>query len=366
MKHVWRVLAGLYILALVLSLSGNLKALPEYGTHYGQSCQLCHVSATGGGMRNGYGAQFFSYTELPVHTMSFDALDSLQASLGDKIRFGFDFRDLYYYSRPSNSPSLDQNSFVTMEGNFYVAFTPSDHAAVVFEKGLYNGYEAYAQINAGLGKPFVKVGHFMPYFGWQVEDHRTFTRRFTGFGGETGVGNREDGIEGGVIGEHWELTGAVTNGASVTSIDPNTGKAVTMRAASRFKALGIPMTVGTNWRYLEFGKSAGPISSMGGVFYGLDAGPVTWLGEADVINQATGGYAWSNLLSWKIKQGWYLKQAVDVYTPDRSISGNEWYRSRTALTWVPTGYLSIEPGIEYLKNPIDKTLTADVMMHLWY
>ncbi len=366
MRVLWRVLAAAYCVALVFSLAGNLKALPEYSVAYGQSCQLCHYSVTGSGARNPYGSQYFSYMELPAKPLTFASLDSLQSSLGNKISFGFDFRDLFYYAHPEKNPSLDSQSFVTMQGSLYLTFTPSDHVSVVFDKGLYTGFEAYAQLNAGLGGPFFKVGRFMPDFGWRFADHRAFTRRFTGFGGEQGVSQREDGIEGGLVGEHWEMTGALTNGPSTTPIDINNSKTVTLRGASRFQLSGLSSTLGASWRYQELGQTSGQLTRLGGLFYGVQAGRLGVLGEADWIAQGKGSFTVSNLLSWRVKRGWYVKERIGYYDPDRNVANDSWWRSSTSLAWIPTGYLAVEPGVEYVSNPLDNTLTAEVMIHLWY
>ena len=88
------VLTGLLLAGLVTSISFGL---PKFTAKAEQKCNLCHVSPTGGGMRNSFGSQFFALTELAVHKSPMDSLLNFQVQISDMISLGADMRTQFYY-----------------------------------------------------------------------------------------------------------------------------------------------------------------------------------------------------------------------------------------------------------------------------
>lgn len=64
MKSIHVLALGVAITLVFSSLSFSL---PRFTAIAEQKCNLCHVSPTGGGMRNEFGSQFFAQTELAAH-----------------------------------------------------------------------------------------------------------------------------------------------------------------------------------------------------------------------------------------------------------------------------------------------------------
>lgn len=365
MRHPLLVLSLVFTVALSLTLSQTVQALPEYTTRYGQSCQLCHISPQGGGLRNTYGRQMFGYLELPSHSASYADLDDIRASLGNKLHLGFDFRS-FYYSQRSMEFTPEANSFVTMQGDLYLTFTPSDAISVSIDKGLYGGFEAVARIRTAPKKPHLIVGRFMPSFGWRFDDHRAFTRRFTGFGGTTGGAGVEDGLEIGLVEENFEISGALTNGPASGFVDTDQGKAATFRTAFRHQFGRLKLTTGASYRYEELGDPGIALTRMGGLFWGAHLGNFTYLGELDRIVTSSTAQVHSHRLLWTMRKGWILQAMYDFHDPNLELSDGMDWRARAALRYIPYGYISVEPGVSLEHENGNETVMGDIMLHLWF
>lgn len=371
MKKTFAALAVLYLFALVLALSGNTYALPEYGVRYGQSCQLCHYSVTGAGARTLYGAQFFSYTDLPANPLDFDEIAQVNPMISDNLQAGFDFRTFYYVYDETNL-NADQNSFLTMQGDIYLTWQAGDRTIVAFDKGLRNTFEAYVQTQALPGAMAAKMGRFMPNYGWRFADHTAYVRQFTGFGGTQGVGGEEDGFEIGHFDESWELSAAVTNGPVAGPVDSNQGKAFTSRAAKRYHFGNLGITLGGSYRYAEFGNGGPPNRRMAGAFYGLNVGKWTLLGEVDGIltdavgSPTTSGYVTTNVLRFDMKKGIAAHTSFDYYEPDLDFASGQFMRGRLGVDYTPYGYVTLTPILEYSSDPTYEGLSAQFHVRLWY
>jgi hypothetical protein len=357
----------LLLLAIIL-LPDKVNALPRYAAGYAQSCHLCHVNPAGGGMRNAYGSQFFAGTELASKSMDFSELDKLGSSLHERLDVGLDFRS-YYFSEfkpddPETSlPVSEQNSFFQMQGDLYLRFRLMDGVELVLDKGLRSGYEAWALISGGPMKANLKVGRFLPFFGWRWDDHNFNTRKRMGFSQL----DADTGMELEFHPDHWSVSLALSNGQS-SEFDTDKGKALTSRVAWNGMLGGLGTTLGANGRLVD--RAPGTSTRIGGLFAGLSLGALTWTAEADLrVDGESRGLATAQELAWTLRQGHVLLVSHDSWDPNTAEEGSFESRSRLAWNWTALPVLSAQPGIarysldEGASN--DSWLTLDLQLHLF-
>jgi len=347
-------------LAAALLFAPPIGATPEYAARYNQSCGRCHQNPGGAGMRTLYGARFVSFTDLPWTTLEFDEIERIQPMVSDNIQIGADARTLYY------SADDGTNSFITMQGDIYLAIQPNDKTMVYFDKGLSRNYEAFILLRGLPGEGFLRAGRFVPTFGWRFADHKTFTRRFLGYGGESGAGGYEDGVEAGFSPEGWDFTLSVTNGAVLNVVDVNRGKAVAARAARRFTLGGMNWTLGGGYRYAELGGVNGPNLRHAGGFWGVNRGRFTLMGESDAILEDNTSIVSTTLLRFRVRQGVYTTATYDYYDPDIDLKTGHYQRVRLAADLVPRGYLALTPAVEWNHSPDREYLIGEVQLHFWF
>ncbi len=354
---------SLLLIATIVLIANEAVAMPEFGVRYNQSCQLCHVVPTGGGMRALYGAQFFSYMDLPMKELDdFALLDSINPKIGRHFQVGVDFRSLYY----SSNDTLSGNSFVTMEGTLYTTIAPTDRTMVYLSRSLYGSSEAFALIQ---GLPYSSVfrgGRFMPAYGWKFVDHNSYVRSRLGYGQGKGA---EDGLEYGFYPLEWEASVALTNG-SLGIVDGNRGKVLTTRALKRLVAGYFNITGGMSWRYAEFDMGKGlatpGLQRYGGPFWGINWGPITYLGEIDWIVTSKRELALTHSLGYMLKRGMYVTAQYDFYDPNLDVkNGYEW-RGRVGADLFPTGYLELLPGFVWERRSGKEHGTGELQLHVWF
>ncbi len=162
------------VFGMLVAVPVDLTALPRFAVDSGVSCQECHVNPTGGGMRNEFGAEFYSRTVLPMRTYQQEQrLDGFSTSLNDFIRIGTDFRTLLFYM---DSGTDTRSSFWQMQGDLYVSIQASRDLTFYLDKGLYQGFEIFGILDIPSIDSYVKVGKFYPGYGIRMDDHIVYTR----------------------------------------------------------------------------------------------------------------------------------------------------------------------------------------------
>ncbi len=147
------------------------NALPRFAVDSGVSCMECHVNPTGGGMRNEFGAEYYSRTVLPMRTYQQEQrLDGFSTSLNDFIRTGTNFRTLMLYEDDNYS------TFWQMQGDIYLSMQATRDLLFYIDIGLYQGFEIFGMLNIPSIDSYVKVGKFIPAYGIRMDDHNVYTR----------------------------------------------------------------------------------------------------------------------------------------------------------------------------------------------
>ena len=314
-------------------------------------------------MRALYGAQFFSYMDLPMKELEdFAGLDSINPTIGRHFQIGVDFRSLYF----SSGDTLVGNSFVSMEGTLYTTIAPTDHTLVYLARSMHGSTEAYAQIQGLPGSSVFKAGRFMPAYGWKFVDHNSYVRSRLGYGQGRGM---EDGVEYGFYPMEWEASLGLTNGP-LAIIDGDRGKVVTARALKRLTLRDLNLTGGMSWRYAEVklgkGMAISGLRRYGGPFWGVNWGALTYLGESDWIVAVRKELAVTHSMSYMLKRGLYLTAQYDFHDPDLDAKNGYAWRSRLGADIFPTGYLEFLPGFVWEHGPNGEFGTAELQLHVWF
>lgn len=269
------VMAALALGALALvAVPDDALAEPYLAVRTGLKCSACHVNRTGGGARNDFGAAW-AQTSLPVKTLT----PVRSRRLNDWASLGLNARAVWSYalSKPDAAPETPTTQFEISEAQVQLEARFVPNVLALYIDQTVGPDRAFTREAFGLAEwrgtvpGFAKLGKFLLPYGWRLWDEDALTRTETGFLYSTPDIGVEVGIEPGPL--TWSV--AVTNGSSGAS-EGNSEKMLTSSAV---------MT----WRRFRVGASASynsaPDSETGiyGAYAGLNVGPLSLLGETDLI-----------------------------------------------------------------------------------
>lgn len=305
---------GFAVLALgaIVVVQDDARALPRYSARYQQNCNLCHTNPTGGGLRELYATQYLIPSEFAIKQVKVEELEPLNPQVGENLIIGADLRTNYIYSDAAGQ----QLNFFQMQGDIYFNFILSPRFSLYFDAGSSRTLELF-----GLGyvlpwNGYLKVGRFLPAFGWKHDDHTYFVRDYLGYfpPDQTDVG-----IEAGLYPRRFALHLALTNG-SLGGIqdDENRDLALTARGVYRFRMGSVALALGGSARYMPV---PGGRETAGGGFYYAGWKGLTWVGEVNGIRfePSTSAAVHSALttqeLVYRVRQGVEVKLTYDLYDP---------------------------------------------------
>lgn len=310
--HFRRGLAFGLLLACVSGASA--LATPRYAARYNQDCNLCHVSPTGGGMRTAYAAQFLIPMEMAMKPTPESTLENLDPQISQAISIGVDLRTFYMYSEDK----AYRDGFFEMQGDFYTRIEVDPRFTIYLDQGMTQTRELYGMGYVLPANGYVRVGRFIPAFGWISDDHTLFVREMLGF---TPPAHTDTGIEFGLHPGNAVLNLGVMNGAGGLSQDNDHRLAGFLRSAIRQRVFDASLTLGGSFAYSE--SDAGP-RRMGGPFGSASIGPFTWVGEMDWLRAPVEGVeggtpdalVTSHELFFQLRRGLSLRATYDFYDPD--------------------------------------------------
>lgn len=343
--------AGIMLLALA-----GARALPRHSARYEQNCNLCHVNPTGGGMRSTYASQFIVPEELAWGTLGDDALAGIDPEIANNITIGADFRMIYFYS----DDDLQSKNFFQMQGDIYLNFQMSDQLALYFDSGISTRYElfgtAYILPNSG----YVKVGRFIPAFGWKFDDHTMYTRDFLGF---FPPGHTDVGMELGWYPNNFALHASVLNGNRGGTFDDNRDLGVALRGLYRFNLWNMGMSVGASGYHNR--ESDGDHDVAGTFGYYTWKG-FAWVGEVDLYrfdpvgtDEATTSLVMSNEFAYLIRKGLELKATYDFFDADKDLKSGSQQRVGAGVFVMPSPFLGLEALVRATDFTNGPDLTGD-------
>jgi len=325
-------------------LAGLAVAIPAIAEPYlavreGLACSGCHVSPTGGGLRNAYG-NLYAAEQLPMQPLGGE--NPWTGTVLDRFGVGANGR---VAARVQDQEARDDNlNFDVDRVTVYGSATLNEHVLFYVDQQLAPGGSANreAWIRLAWQDFYLRAGRFFLPYGWRLEDNGAFIRRETGVTMDQG----DDGVELGVTTRRFDAEVAVTNGNGGGS-EVDDGKLV----SGRFAWIGGPFQLGVSG---FFNDTDVVDRTMAGVFAGLRTGPVTWLAEYDRIrdeDDLTGdvdsgvGFLEAD---WLIARGNNLKATVEMEHFDEDLED----RFRVSLVYElsPWPFTQIRAGFRVLDS----------------
>lgn len=328
------------MMALISGLIAmKVQAVPRYSARYGQDCSLCHVNPTGGGLRTLYASQYLVPEEIAWTRGKLDALDDVGPQISRTITIGTDLRQLFIQSDQSSG----LQNFFEMQGDIYLAFQPDEKIVLYYDQGINTSYElfglAYILPEAG----YVKIGRFVPSYGWRFDDHTLFVRRELGF---FPPANTDVGVEFGFAPGSLDLQFDVVNGNRGQIFDNDDKIALSANAIYRFRLASVDASLGLSG-YHNPGNTQDHDSA--GLYGYLRWKRLTWVGEADLsdISGVNGdssmtGFVTSSEFSYLVRRGLEIKATYDFFDPDVDRESGAERRWGGGMYVMPTSYFAGE------------------------
>lgn len=356
------------LLTIILCLSGlstllwapAVQALPRYTAQYGQSCTLCHVNPTGGGMRSGYASQFLVPEEIAGRGWTEEEAAVFSPQISPNIALGVDLRTLVYQEEEGSGSTL------SMQGDLYLDLTLSSGFTAYIEQTQDGAGEVFGVIRGGWLDGYLKAGRFVPDYGWQFADHQMFNRRYLlDPGGSSNPANLfRSGLEIGVS------PGMLTATASVLGRSDGQGDNYAGRVMVQ-ENLG-PVYLGAGGSVLRQQFGADHHRAAGGFWY-LSAGPVTWLGEIDETRQAGRlGKLVAHELTYRVQRGLDFRMIYNYQDPDRAVRDGTRQKYGAGVAYMPRPFFSLLAMANYWKTDPGPQVTEDshhegqLVIHFFY
>jgi hypothetical protein len=381
--------AALLLLGATPSLS-----TPRYSMRAGQNCLLCHQNPSGGGMRSEYASQSLMRERLAMSCaggggQGAEVLPSPR--LGDNVVLGADMRTALLDRTDQDTG----NNFLLMQGSLYVSFELEPRVSLYvqeeFGQGAARAFELYALGFLLPASGYVKVGRFVPAFGWKYDDHRAFTRREFVFL-PAFPPHSDTGVEVGFLPGPLSLQMAATNGEFASAREQNDELAWTARGELRHDFAGGHAALGGSY-YQHRGTRGGATAATGedvyagGPFAGVRVGRAMWLGEFDWTHREMAApgvsrsvfrtFTTSQELSWELIQGLDAVATYDFHDVDLDRASGAVSRIGAAVSALPRAWMGLYAGVSFYRaedgpdlatragGSADATET-NVMVHLLY
>jgi hypothetical protein len=297
--------SALLLLLVALPVSGT----PRYAARYNQDCNLCHHSPTGGGKRAAYAAQYLIPMEMAAKPTPESSLERLDPQVSPAFSVGADLRTFFFYS----SEKAQRLDFFQMQGDFYALFEPAQEFSIYLDQGQSQTRELYGMGYVLPANGYVRVGRFIPAYGWLFDDHSAFVREFLGF---APPGHTDVGVELGTHPGSAVINLGLMNGAPGLAQDLDHRLAGFARCGWRYRIRGAAISAGASFAYTESDLG---VSRRFGPFGSANAGPITWVGEVDWKHDpgaASDQFATSHEVTIDLRQGVALRGVYDFYDPD--------------------------------------------------
>lgn len=371
------------------------------------NCGACHVNPTGGGMRNPAGV-FYSRQVLPSFgqrpapetgpgrarfdifrgfsgwepsTVAASEVAERYGSIDPDPTFdyGFDLRSAVFV--PLEASDRDTAAF-PMQADLYLMSRPLDRLVLYGTVGLMGSKQrTYDDLEERTGfqqlvaarelyvmadrlpyNAYVRAGRFAPPFGWRLADHTSFVRRELGFDQNRQV----FGIEGGLNPNYPYANLAVFyQGADAWPGDVEK-EGVGFAATAGYRDLAAH--VGASVQGLD--RFDGPEELIGGLNWGINLYPLTYLGEVDLRRRfADGGRSGHNArfayqeLNLHVLRGVSVLAKYDWMDLNTGVGGEHQHRGTAGVQWNPYTYGQLD--LQYRKTWISgETDQQDLLLML--
>lgn len=352
-------------------------ATPRLAMRLGQDCLLCHQNPSGGGMRSEYASQYLLPERLTmkagVAENGAEEAPFANPRIADNVVLGLDLRTAYLDLQNQDAG----NNFLQMEGALHLSVELSPSASIQLSEEMAQGaaraVEIYGLAFVLPGSGFVKVGRFVPAFGWKLDDHRAFTRREFVFL-PAFPPHSDTGVELGYLHGGWSLQVSATNGEFAAAREQGDELAWTARGSWRRDVSGGHVALGGSYmQHRGIRRTASNASGAdvyaGGPFAGVRVGSLTWLGEFDWAHREAGNeagngpasfltFTTSQELSWEIAQGIDLVALYDFHDVDVREETGALARYGGAIDARVRPWISVHAGVTHLEAQDGPDLAA--------
>ena len=358
------MIARLLFVALCF-VAVRAHAEPYLAVQTGFKCQQCHVNPSGGGMRTAFG-DVFAQTQLPAQHLD-TGTDTWGGNLTRFLSIGGDLRFNGTYTQVPHVANTDE--FDLDQARLYVnASVIPERLAVYVDELLAPGgafnREAYAMYWSASHTWYVKAGQMYLPYGLRLEDQSAFIRTVPGIN----MTDPDKGVEFGWEQGPWDAQFAVSNG---------TGGGAEVDHGKQYS--GQLIHVQSIWRVglaANYNDAAAGAKSAYGVFGGLRTGPISWLGEADLVDDksfANGGRKMATGLieaNWMPARGHNLKVTAEYFDPNRNVDNDAQTRWSFIYEYTPIQFLQLRGGLRYSdgipQDPQEHTRIYFVQLHGYF
>jgi len=363
-----RALAGATVVLSALGPGGATPAVaePAFAVRTGYSCAQCHINRTGGGMRTAFGS-IYTQTTLPRRLLKWrEGGNLLPANPDARFSVGGNLRGQYVAVESRDFE--DVFSFEIPEASLYAEarLVPGRLSVYLDEKvgpGGASARELFGLFSLKKWNGYVKVGKFLPPYGWRLPDDAAFIRQFSGF---TYV-NPDIGVEFGVAPGRWSAHLAVVNGAAGGS-DDNRSKKFTLQAVRRFRKGRVGVSGSNNIR-------GGMTTTQAGILGGANFGRLALLAEGDWVESTRSDGTDHRLLGFieadvLVTRGVNLKLAHDWMDPDLDTRTDARTRDSVGVEIIPFPFVQLRWFVRWKDGPPQiagaRDKQVDLEVHIFF
>jgi hypothetical protein len=336
------------LLALVTFLgAGRAFAEPYLAVRMGLKCEACHVNPTGGGLRSDFG-DVFAQTVLPAHPIHGD-WGLWTGEVAKVLRVGGDFRYDANFTQTPNAKTTNQ--LEVQQGRVYAEaeVIPNRLLFYVDEQvapGTAINHEAYGLFWSANHDWYIKAGQMYLPFGFRFEDQSAFVYDVSSIT----MYSPDYGVEFGWLRNHWDAQVVVSDGTAAGGLPTTNGKEYGLQVSY----------VESRWRVgavAHDDDSPFARRKIFGLFGGVHAGPVDFLGEVDSVQnevgQLNGVREAAALLEadWLIARGNNLKLTLERYDPNRDVHDNRQTRLSLVYELTPVQFVQLRAGVRDYDGP---------------
>ena len=333
---IQRTLRFAFVMWLLVPAAASAE--PYLAVQNGYKCGTCHLNPTGGGLRNDFGV-LYARSLMPAQT--FNGGDPVwSGKLTEFFRIGGDLRANWARNTAPNTASQQKFSLDQMRLYADVAIIPNKLGIYIDEQVAPNAaqnLEAYVRYGNQAAGLYIKGGKFYLPFGWRLQDQTAFVREVTGISMTT----PDNGVEIGWERQHWSAQLDFTNGAA--NAQSGSGHQATVQVVH----------IEPRWRLgaaASLTQSDAGNRQVFGVFAGIRTGPISWLGEADLVKDKgfpEGERQLASLLGeadWAVARGHNLKLTAEYFEPDRNVNEDQQTRWSALYEFTPIPFLQLRAG----------------------
>lgn len=334
-----RGLGAAALAVLAIGLAVPAAALPRYAARYNQKCSLCHVNPSGAGLRTLYASQDLVPNEMAWNAPKPEILEGVSPQIAKNITIGTDVRTIHDHS----DQRIQSTDFFEMQGDVYLSFQMGPKTLLYYDGGISGNKDVFGMayvlpVTGG----YVKVGRFLPSYGWTLDDHTAFVRADLGY---APPGNRDVGVEIGASPGHLDASAALTNGDRGATLSGDSKYAATANGTYRFRVARVGAALG-----VEGYHAPGPLGTFqsGGAHGYVSCHGVTLVSQADVYRNdppgGTGptGVVTSHELSCLLRKGLEAIATFDFDDPDRFRSSGSTTRWGGGVSVMPNQFVVLQ------------------------